>query len=149
MLSDSPSGLQGALDILSHYAKRYQLKFNAGKTKIVVTGSKVDMAFYKDTSPWTINGEKISVVDSNEHLGLKVSGTDEERRNVDENIMIDEEIENKANSVPEVDGICSFDDDLGSSGSDSRSEINSSKKASRSSSGSPVPLLQRSDVVLI
>ena len=44
------------------------------------------MAFYKDTSPWTINGEKISVVDSNEHLGLKVSGTDEERRNVDENI---------------------------------------------------------------
>ena len=57
--------------------------------------------------------------------------------------------ENKANSGSEVDEISSFDDDLGSSGSDSRSEIDSSKKASRSSSGSPVPLLQRLDVLSI
>ena len=27
----------------------YQLKFNADKTKIVVTGSKIDMAYYKET----------------------------------------------------------------------------------------------------
>ena len=87
LLSSSPSGLQAALDIMSHYARRYHLQFNAGKTKIVVTGSKVDMAFYKDTTPWSINGEKISVVDSNEHLGLIVAGTDEELRNVDENII--------------------------------------------------------------
>ena len=36
--SDSPSGLQGGLNIISHYAKKYQLKFNAEKTKVVVTG---------------------------------------------------------------------------------------------------------------
>ena len=87
LLSDSPSGLQGALDIISHYAKQYQLRFNADKTKVVVTGSKVDMAFYKDTTPWTLNGEKVKVVDSNEHLGLVVSGSDEEQKNIDENIV--------------------------------------------------------------
>ena len=57
------------------------------KTKIVVTGSKLDMAFYKETSPWTLNGEKVKVVDNNEHLGLVVSGSEEEQKNVDENII--------------------------------------------------------------
>ena len=71
---------------MSHYAKRYQLQFNADKTKIVVTGSKVDMAFYKDTTPWTLNGETIKVVEKNEHLGLIVAGLNEEQRNIDENI---------------------------------------------------------------
>ena len=32
IISDSPSGLQGALDLISHYARRYQLRFNADKT---------------------------------------------------------------------------------------------------------------------
>ena len=87
LLSDSPSGLQGALDIMSHYARRYQLKFNADKTKVVVTGSKADITFYKDTKPWTLNGETVRVVDDNEHLGLIVSGLEEEQKNVDENIL--------------------------------------------------------------
>ena len=86
VLSNTPSGLQGALDVISHYARRYQLQFNAGKTKIVVSGSKIDMDFYKSTCPWTLNGERISVVDTNEHLGLIVAGYNEESRNVDENI---------------------------------------------------------------
>ena len=87
LLSDTPSGLQGALDIIAHYAKQYQLKFNPSKTKVIVTGSKIDMAFYKDTMPWTLNGQRISVVDNNEHLGLIVSGIDEEQKNVDANII--------------------------------------------------------------
>ena len=87
LLSSSPSGLQGALDIIAHYARRYQLRFNAEKTKIVVTGSKHDMNFYKETKPWTLNGETVRVVDSNEHLGIVVSGSDEEQKNVDANII--------------------------------------------------------------
>ena len=87
LLSNSPSGLQGALDIIAHYANRYQLKFNADKTMIVVTGSKHDMNFYKETKPWRLNGETVRVVDSNEHLGLIVSGSEEEQKNVDENII--------------------------------------------------------------
>ena len=87
LLANSPSSLQALLDIMSNYARKYQLRFNASKTKIVVTGSKQDMAFFKDTSPWTLNGEKIDVVDSNEHLGLIVAGLDEEQRNVDKKII--------------------------------------------------------------
>ena len=87
LLSNSPIGLQGALDIIAHYARRYQLRFNADKTKIVVTGSKLDMNFYKEIKPWTLNGETVRVVDRNEHLGLIVSGSDEEQMNVDENII--------------------------------------------------------------
>ena len=44
------------------------------------------MDFYKATCPWTLDGERIRVVDSNEHLGLIVSGQNEEIKNVDENI---------------------------------------------------------------
>ena len=81
------AGLQASLDIICHYANNYQIKFNADKTKIVVTGSKLDMAFYKETKPWTLNGERIRVVDSNEHLGLVVSGLDEEQKNIDANLV--------------------------------------------------------------
>ena len=87
LLSNTPHGLQGSLDIMSHYANRHQLSFNADKTKIVVTGSKQDMLYYKETSPWTLNGKKISVVDNNDHLGIIVSGLNEEQKNVDQNIV--------------------------------------------------------------
>ena len=70
LLSSSQSGLQASIDIICHYANKYQIKFNADKTKIVVTGSKLDMAFYKETKPWTLNGERVKVVDSNELGGL-------------------------------------------------------------------------------
>ena len=86
MLSGSPSSLQAALSIVSHYGRRYRVTFNAEKTKLVVTGSMIDMQYYKDTSPWTLNGERVSVVENNEHLGLIVSGTCEEQKNVDNNI---------------------------------------------------------------
>ena len=87
LLASSPSSLQAALDIIAHYAHRFQLKFNASKTKIVVTGSKIDMAFFKATTPWRLNGEVVRVVDANDHLGLVVAGIDEEQKNVDQNII--------------------------------------------------------------
>ena len=86
LLSGTPSGLQAAIKIVEHYARRYRVVFNASKTKIVVTGSKIDMQYYQDTSPWTLHGEKIPVVTENEHLGLLVSGYDEEQKNVDRTI---------------------------------------------------------------
>ena len=45
------------------------------------------MFFYKETKPWTLNGETIRVVDNNEYLGLIVSGIEEELKNIDENII--------------------------------------------------------------
>ena len=44
------------------------------------------MDYYRDISPWSLNGETISVVENNEHLGLVVSGLHEEEKNVDMNI---------------------------------------------------------------
>ena len=84
--SDTQSGLQNALNIVSHYARRYRVLFNADKTKIVVTGSRHDMDYFSAVRPWTLNGERINVVTNNEHLGLIVSGLDEELKNVDQNI---------------------------------------------------------------
>ena len=86
VLSNTQSGLQSAINIVGHYAKRYRVMFNAEKTKIVVTGSKVDMDYYRDISPWSLNGETISVVENNEHLGMVVSGLHEEEKNIDMNI---------------------------------------------------------------
>ena len=86
VLAGSPSALQSALRIVSHYGKRYQVVFNVEKTKIVVTGSKLDMQYYQDTSPWYLNNERVSVVETNEHLGLQVSGQNEEQKNIDQNI---------------------------------------------------------------
>ena len=75
-----PSGLQGAIDIVAHDAKRIHLTFNAAKTGITVTGSKQDMEFYQNTSPWHLNGERLNVVDNNEHLGLVISEYDAEQK---------------------------------------------------------------------
>ena len=44
------------------------------------------MRYYRDTRPWTLNGKRVNVVENNEHLGLIVSGEDEEQKNIDENI---------------------------------------------------------------
>ena len=86
VLSDSPSGLQSSLDIVSHYARRYRVIFNTGKTKATVTGSKHDMLYYKDTQPWLLNGERVQVAENNDHLGLVVSGWHEEQKNIDKKI---------------------------------------------------------------
>ena len=49
--SGSQSGIQVSIDIVEHYARRYRVLFNADKTKIVVTGSRLDMDYYADISP--------------------------------------------------------------------------------------------------
>ena len=51
-----------------------------------MTGSKLDMDFFKDTRPWHLDGERVTVVDDNEHQGLIVSGLNEEQKNIDNNI---------------------------------------------------------------
>ena len=79
--------MQSALDIINFFGKRYRIVFNADKTKLVVTGSKIDMNYYQDISPWSLNGEKIAVVEENNHLGLIVSGLHEEEKNIDNNIQ--------------------------------------------------------------
>ena len=61
--------------------------FGAEKTKVTVTGSRHDIQYYKDINIWSLYGEKLNMSEDNEHLGQVVSGIDEERKNVDKNIM--------------------------------------------------------------
>ena len=86
ILTGTQSGLQSALNIINFFGKRYRIVFNADKTKLVVTGSKIDINYYSDIKPWTLHGEKISFFEDNEHLGLVVSGLHEEEKNFDANI---------------------------------------------------------------
>ena len=45
------------------------------------------MQYYQDVNIWTLYGEKLTVSEDNEHLGLVVSVMDEEIKNVDKNIQ--------------------------------------------------------------
>ena len=87
VLSDDPRKLQNIIDIIGHYGKRYRLVFGADKTKVTITGSAHDMSYYQDIKMWSLYGDKITVAEDNDHLGLVVSGKDEEQKNVDKNIQ--------------------------------------------------------------
>ena len=86
ILSGDPRHLQDIINIVGHYGRQYRLIFGADKTKVTITGSKQDMMYYNDINIWSLYGEKLTVSEDNEHLGLIVSGIDEEIKNVDKNI---------------------------------------------------------------
>ena len=45
VMSGSPRSLQGLIDTVGHYGRRYRLIFGAEKTRVTVTGSKHDMLY--------------------------------------------------------------------------------------------------------
>jgi hypothetical protein len=83
LMSDDPVKLQGLIDIAEHYGKRYRITYGASKTKITVSGSAIDRQYYSDTTPWTMDGISIKVVEDNEHLGQIVSGSNQTIKNID------------------------------------------------------------------
>ena len=86
VLSSNPRDLQGLVNIIGHYGKRYRLIFGADKTKVTVTGSRQDIEYYSSIPIWSLYGEKLNVSEDNDHLGMVVSGIDEEIKNIDKNI---------------------------------------------------------------
>ena len=86
VLSGNPRDLQGLVNIIGHYGKRYRLIFGADKTKVTVTGSRQDIQYYSSIPIWSLYGEKLNVSEDNDHLGMVVSGIDEEIKNIDKNI---------------------------------------------------------------
>ena len=48
VLSGDPRQLQGIVNIVEHFSKRYRVTFGADKTKVTVTGSKQDMQYYEE-----------------------------------------------------------------------------------------------------
>ena len=83
LMSDDPMKLQGLIDIAEHYGKTYRITYGASKTKITISGSDIDRNFYKETTPWTMDGAPIEVVEYNDHLGQIVSGCDQISKNIE------------------------------------------------------------------
>ena len=86
LITDSQSKLQVLLDIAAFYGKMYRVTYGASKTKVTVIGSEVDMKYYRDVAPWTLDGLTVSVTEDNDHLGQVVSGVQQEQKNVDTRI---------------------------------------------------------------
>ena len=74
LITDSQSKLQSLIDIAAHYGSMYRVTYGAGKTKVTIVGSEVDMSYYRDTTPWHMDGQKVQVTENNDHLGQIVSG---------------------------------------------------------------------------
>ena len=86
-MSDDQQKLQCLLDLAKHYGQMYQVKYGASKTKITISGPEVDRTYYKDVSPWTMDDERINVVENNEHLGQIISGERQVMKNIDSRII--------------------------------------------------------------
>ena len=56
--------MQGIIIIVGNYSKRYRVVFGADTTKVTITGSKVDMDYYKDINIWS------NIMRT--HIGLKI-----------------------------------------------------------------------------
>lgn len=71
LLSDSPAGLQTALNSLSEYCNFWKLKVNAAKTKIMVFQKRKS----KTNASYFYNDEEVEVVDTYKYLGIVFSHT--------------------------------------------------------------------------
>ena len=49
--------------------EEYIVKYGADKMKITVIESDIDRKYFADILPWTMDGQSVSVVQDNEHLG--------------------------------------------------------------------------------
>ena len=46
-------------------------------------GSELDKQYFKDILRWTMDGERVEVVENNEHLGQIISDVQQEQKNVE------------------------------------------------------------------
>ena len=85
-LSDSQDKMQCLLNIAEHCGKMFKIRYGADKTKITISGPEIDRQYYSDVSPWTMDGQQVSVVEDNDHLGLVISGNQQTQKNIDPKI---------------------------------------------------------------
>ena len=70
ILSETPAGLQRAINILERVAKELGLTINLGKTKIMVFRAG---GFLGRRERWTLGGERVEVVNSYKYLGFTLT----------------------------------------------------------------------------
>ena len=86
-ITDCQHKLQCLLNIAEYYGKMYRVTYGAAKTKMTVIGSEIDMQYYRDVAPWTMDGQSVKVSVDNDHLGQIVSGVSQEQKNIDARIQ--------------------------------------------------------------
>ena len=72
LISDTKSGLQRQLSLLSLFCKEYKITVHIGKTKVVVFRKGGQL---RNTDRWTYNGEYIEVINSFQYVGLLFTQT--------------------------------------------------------------------------
>ena len=72
LISDTKSGLQKQLSLLSPFCKEYKITVHIGKTKVVVFRKSGQL---RNTDSWTYNGEYIEVINSFQYVGLLFTQT--------------------------------------------------------------------------
>ena len=55
-MKDTKSKLQALFKIAEHYENRYRIKYGAANTNITEDGSDIDMGYYSEVAPWTMDG---------------------------------------------------------------------------------------------
>ena len=86
LMTDNKTKLQALLDVCQHYSQQCRITYGASKTVISVVGSANDRKYYKEIQPWKMDNLPVSVIENNDHIGLIVSGHEEESKNVDQRI---------------------------------------------------------------
>ena len=59
LISDSAKGLQRSMHIVTKWGRKWQCRFNRGKSQVVVFGSRRGGGWY-----WRLGGERVKQVDS-------------------------------------------------------------------------------------
>ena len=86
LMSGNQHILQSLLDIAAFYGNMYRVTYGAAKTKVTLMGSKADMHYYSDVTPWIMDGQKVKVTEDNDHFGQIVSGVSQEQKDVNARI---------------------------------------------------------------
>ena len=87
IMSDDQNKMQCLLDLAASCGKMYRIEYGASKTNITISGSETDRNYFKEVSPWQMNGDTVKVADDNEHLGLIISGSKQVEKNIDMKIQ--------------------------------------------------------------
>ena len=76
LLSSCPIELQVMLHVANNYASAHRYNIHPVKSVVTVFGSKPNREYWKDESPWEIDGQTLQVSDCSTHLGVTRYATD-------------------------------------------------------------------------
>ena len=71
MTPNNMTELQHMLDEVCIYSQKERYILHPQKSAVIPVKSKHPLSFWRDLAPWSLNDEKVQVVDSGKHLGVE------------------------------------------------------------------------------